>query len=322
LKSDTPPAPAAGSTAAGPTPGTPSTLGTELGLAAMILIWGVNFAVVKRALDVFEPLGFNALRYLLASVFVLVVLGARGKLSLPAREDLPRIVILGLIGNLVYQMAFILGLERTRAGNASLLLALVPVFILLLTRRSEPGQGRSVWVGVILSVVGVAMVSGSALRVEGVTTLTGDLLLLGAAVVWALYTVGTRALIIRYGSVRATAWTLWVGGLGIFLAGIPSLARQEWQQVSALAWAGLFYSAFLSIGLAYLLWYRGVERIGGARTALYSNLTPVVAVITGWVWLGEALTPVGMAGAALVLVGLMSVRGRSLLHRKGAVRTL
>jgi drug/metabolite transporter (DMT)-like permease len=322
LKSDTPPAAAAGSTAAGPTPGTPSTLGTELGLAAMILIWGVNFAVVKRALDVFEPLGFNALRYLLASVFVLVVLGARGKLSLPAREDLPRIVILGLIGNLVYQMAFILGLERTRAGNASLLLALVPVFILLLTRRSEPGQGRSVWVGVILSVVGVAMVSGSALRVEGVTTLTGDLLLLGAAVVWALYTVGTRALIIRYGSVRATAWTLWVGGLGIFLAGIPSLARQEWQQVSALAWAGLFYSAFLSIGLAYLLWYRGVERIGGARTALYSNLTPVVAVITGWVWLGEALTPVGMAGAALVLVGLMSVRGRSLLHRKGAVRTL
>jgi drug/metabolite transporter (DMT)-like permease len=298
-----------GAQAGGPVPA-PGTRAAEIGLAAMILIWGVNFTVVKRALDVFEPLGFNALRYLLASLFVLAVLGSRGMLRLPRREDVPRIVALGLIGNLAYQMAFILGLDRTRAGNASLLLALVPVFVLLFTGRNEPAQSRGVWIGAIVSVLGVGLVSASAIRVDGASTLVGDALLLGAAAVWALYTVGTRRLIVTYGSVRATAWTLWAGGVAIFLAGVPSLLRQDWQQVDAGAWLGLLYSAILSIGLAYLLWYRGVERIGGARTAVYANLTPVVALATGWLWLGESLTPLGIAGAGMVLVGLMAVRGR------------
>jgi drug/metabolite transporter (DMT)-like permease len=281
---------------------------TELGLVAMILIWGVNFAVVKRALEVFDPLGFNALRYLLASIFVFLVLRARGPLTLPRRADVARVVVLGLVGNLLYQMAFIQGLFRTRAGNASLLLALVPVFILLFSWKSEPKPGAGVWVGVILSVLGVALVSGSALQVEGTVTMTGDLLMLLAAAVWALYTVGIRPLIARYGSIQATAWTLWVGGAAIFLAGIPALTRQDWSAVDRFAWVGLLYSALLSIGLAYLLWYRGVERIGGAKTAVYSNLTPVVALATGWVWLGETLSVAAIIGAAMVLIGLMAVR--------------
>jgi drug/metabolite transporter (DMT)-like permease len=212
------------------------------------------------------------------------------------------------VGNLIYQMAFIQGLYRTRAGNASLLLALVPVFILLFSWKSEPKPGVGVWAGVILSVVGVALVSGAALQVEGAVTMAGDMLMLGAAAVWALYTVGIRPLIERYGSIQATAWTLWVGGSAIFLAGVPALARQDWGAVDGFAWVGLLYSALLSIGLAYLLWYRGVERIGGARTAVYSNLTPVVALATGWLWLGETLSVLAMVGTAMVLIGLMAVR--------------
>jgi drug/metabolite transporter (DMT)-like permease len=282
---------------------------TELALALMVLIWGVNFAVVKRTLEVFEPLGFNALRYLIASVFVFVVLRAQGALRLPQRWDVPRILVLGLVGNTAYQMAFILGLDRTRAGNASLLLALVPIFVLLMDRRGDR-QGAWVWLGGLLSVVGVALVSGDALRLEGTDTLVGDLLMAGAAVIWAFYTVGARPLIQRYGSVQTTAWTLWVGAAGIFLIGVPELAAQSWGAIGAGAWAGLLYSALLSIGLAYLLWYRGVEKLGGARTAIFSNVTPVVALATGALWLGERLTALSIAGAALVLAGLMLVRRR------------
>jgi drug/metabolite transporter (DMT)-like permease len=126
----------AGAQAGAPVPA-PGTRATEIGLAAMILIWGVNFAVVKRALEVFEPLGFNALRYLLASVFVLAVLGARGRLSLPAREDVPRIMVLGLVGNLRLPARLHPRSGRTRAGNASLLLALDPS-----SSSSSPGSAR------------------------------------------------------------------------------------------------------------------------------------------------------------------------------------
>ncbi len=282
---------------------------TELALTLMVFIWGVNFAVVKRTLEAFTPLGFNALRYLIASAFVFVVIRWRGALRLPERRDLPRVLVLGLLGNTVYQMLFIFGLDRTRAGNASLMLALVPILVLLFDFRGER-HGAWVWVGCALSVVGVALVSGSALRVEGSSTLVGDLMLIAAAAVWAIYTVGARPLIRRYGSVEATAWTLWAGAVGIFLIGLPDLFAHPWGGTGAAAWGGLLYSALLAIGLAYLLWYRGVERLGGARTAIYSNVTPVVALVTGAVWLGEALTALSVLGAALVLGGLVLVRRR------------
>ena len=280
---------------------------TELALGLMVVIWGVNFAVVKWALLVIEPLGFNALRHVLASLFMLGVLAFRRRLGTPARVDVPRIVILGVVGNVAYQMAFIFGLDRTRAGNASLMLALVPIFLMLFGGGGG-GRRRFAWVGALLSVLGVALVSGSALRLEGTETLVGDLLMIGAAVMWAGYTVGARPLIDRYGPIRTTAWTLWVGSVGLFLAGVPSLIGQDWSAVGLAAWGGIFYSSVLSIGVAYLLWYRGVQILGGARTAVFSNLTPVVALAAGAIFLDERLTLFSLAGAVLVLSGILLVR--------------
>lgn len=281
---------------------------TEAGLGLMVLIWGVNFAVVKWALEVFDPLGFNALRYVLASALVFAVLRGRGRLRLPDRADVPRIVLLGLVGNTMYQIAFILGVDATRAGNASLMLALVPVFVLVFAWRRDGRPTTAAWLGAALSVVGVAAVSWSTLEVDGASTLRGDLIMIGAALVWAIYTVEARPLIERYGSVQTTAWTLWVGAIGIFAIGVPSLAAQDFGRVSPAAWGGLAFSALFSIGLAYLIWYRGVERLGGARTAVFSNFTPVVALLAGAIWLGERLTIVSIAGAAMVIGGIMLVR--------------
>ena len=282
-------------------------LHAEIGLLLMVLIWGLNFAVVKNALLAFAPLGFNSLRHLLASAFMLAVLLAQGGVGRPRREDVGRIVVLGVIGNLAYQMAFIFGLDRTRAGNASLMLALVPIFLLLYTRNKR-AVARSSWLGAALSVAGVALVSGSALRMEGTETLVGDGLMIAAAIMWAVYTIESQPLIERYGPIRATAWTLWVGSLFLFLAGVPSVLRQDWSVVSAAAWGGLLFSSVLSVGVAYLLWYRGVQQLGGARTAVYSNLTPVVALAAGAILLGEQLNVYSVAGATLVIGGIVMVR--------------
>ena len=64
----------------------------------------------------------------------------------------------------------------------------------------------------------------------------------------------------------------------------------------------------LAIGVAYLLWYRGVQRIGNSRTAAYSNLTPVVALAVAWLWLGEVPKVMQILGAVVVLVGLSVAR--------------
>jgi drug/metabolite transporter (DMT)-like permease len=238
---------------------------------------------------------------------MVVVLLASGGIGRPRRDDVPRIVFLGVVGNVIYQMAFILGLDRTRAGNASLMLALVPVFLLVFDREAR-GGGRAAWAGALLSVVGVGLVSAAALRLEGSATLIGDLLMIAAAVVWAIYTIGARPLIDRYGPIRTTAWTLLVGSVGLLAAGVPSLLAQDWSAVGTAAWGGVLFSSIFSIGVAYLLWYRGVQKLGGARTAVYSNLTPVVALVAGTLWLNERLTPFSVAGAAMVLGGIVLVR--------------
>jgi drug/metabolite transporter (DMT)-like permease len=295
-----------GAEATGPVPGWGW---TETALSVMVLVWGVNFAVVKHALASFHPLAFNAVRFALSSVLVFGVLRARGELGMPDRRDVPRIVALGLLGNVLYQMCFILGLDRSRAGHASVILALTPImtaFLSMITGHERPGPRT--WGGASLSIAGIALVSGAGIRVEGSSALVGDTILVAACVAWACYTVGARPIVRRYGAVRTTAWTMWIGALGLVALGTPALLRQDWAGLDAAAWGGLAFSATFAIGLAYLIWYRGVERIGNTRTAIFSNLTPVVALAASAVILKEAPSTLALLGAALTLGGVMIVR--------------
>jgi drug/metabolite transporter (DMT)-like permease len=67
---------------------------------------------------------------------------------------------------------------------------------------------------------------------------------------------------------------------------------------------GVFYAGVLSIAVAYVLWYRGVQLLGNSRTAVYSNLVPVAALVTAWLWLGETPTGKQLIGASVILAGL------------------
>jgi drug/metabolite transporter (DMT)-like permease len=276
-------------------------------LLFMVIIWAVNFSVSKVALEELEPLAFNALRFPLAAALLYVVLRGRGAIPLPARAEVPRVLALGLLGNLLYQMFFIFGLDRTRAGNASLLLASTPIITALLSAASGHERVRPrVWLGVIATFGGILLVvlGGRAQVQTGAATLIGDLLMFLASIAWAFYTVGSRPLVDKYGSLPVTAWTLWIGAAGLFLVGLPGVARMEWSSISPLTWAGVFYAGVLSIGVAYIIWYYGVERLGNTRTSTYSNLTPVVAMAVAWMWLGEAPTPAQIVGTVVILSGV------------------
>lgn len=290
-------------------------LWTEAGLFALAFVWGVNFSVIKTALSELDPLAFNALRFPLACAVLLAGLGLRRSVRLPERTDVPRIVLLAALGHVLYQLFFIFGIDGTRAGNASLLLATVPVWTTVFsTLRKHEHPEPIVWGGVIGTFLGVGLVvlgGGRSVMLEGETVI-GDLLTLGAAILWSAYTVESRNLVVKYGSLPMTAWTLWVGTLGIVAVGTPELLRTELHQVTPQAWAGVAYAGALGIALAYLLWYRGVRRLGNTRTAVYSNLVPVVALLVAWLWLGEVPTPLQLGGAALILSGLSLTRmGRS-----------
>lgn len=276
-------------------------------LLFMVVVWAVNFSVSKVALEELHPLAFNALRYPLAAGLLYIVMRSRGAIPLPSRSDLPRVLVLGLLGNLLYQMFFIFGLDRTTAGKASLLLASTPIITALLSASLGHERVRArVWIGVLATFGGILLVvlGGRAQVESGTNTLTGDLIMFGASVAWAFYTVGSRPLVDKYGALPITAWTLWIGTVGLFLAGLPQVVQLDWSGVTAWTWAAVFYAGVLSIGVAYIIWYYGVERLGNTRTSAYSNVVPVFAMAVAWIWLGEVPSATQLIGTVVILGGV------------------
>lgn len=276
----------------------------------LAVIWGINFPLIKAALEIVPPLAFNALRFPLAALALFVLMRRRGTRTRIERRHLAAIVGLGVLGHVVYQFLFIVGVARTSAGNASLVLATSPAWTVLLSVVT--GQERPpsrVWTGVAATIAGMALVvvGGRGLSL-GTDTLTGDLIMMLSAVAWAAYTVGSRPLVRRYGAMPVTAWTLWIGTVGVVGLGAPSLAGQDLATYSTGLWFTVIYAGVLSISVAYALWNRGVQRLGNSRTAVYSNLVPVVALAAAWVGLGERPGALQIVGAAVILWGLRLTR--------------
>ena len=272
----------------------------------------MNFPLIKVALDVVPPLAFNGLRFPLAALALWILMRALRIRTRPERKDLPAVVGLGILGHVVYQALFILAVARTSAGNASLVLATSPAWVVVLSAiTGQESVSVRVWGGVGATILGMALVvAGGQGASFGSATLSGDLLMLAASVAWASYTVGSRPLIHRYGPMPITAWTLWGGTSGVLLLGAPGLTRLDSAVLTPGIWGIVLYAGVLSISVAYVLWNRGVRRIGNSRTAVYSNLVPVVALLAAWVALGERPTTLQIVGAAVILAGLQWTRPR------------
>jgi drug/metabolite transporter (DMT)-like permease len=88
----------------------------------------------------------------------------------------------------------------------------------------------------------------------------------------------------------------------------PRVMAADWGAVSPRSWVALVYSALFALCVAYTIWYMAVREIGSARTSVYSNVVPIVAMLTAVVFLGERLTPPRLLGAACVLVGVALTR--------------
>ena len=283
-------------------------------LVAMSFVWGLNFTAVKGAIADFQPLAFNAIRFGTSSLFLLGLLWLRERSIGVQRKDLARFVLLAIIGNTAYQLFFIHGIALTTATNSALILATTPIFIILFGAflNVEKITSRIVQ-GVILSFAGVVMIvlgSGNTLSFSD-QSLLGDLLIVANPICWSIYTVLSKPMLKEYSPLKLTAVTMAIGAVPLVLVGIPSLSQQNWSAISASSWLGLAFSAFLAIGLGYVIWYTGVSRIGSARTSLYDNLVTVFAVAAAWILLGENMTVIQIVGAVLVFVSLYAVRRKT-----------
>ncbi|MBA3495675.1 MAG: DMT family transporter [Gemmatimonadales bacterium] len=273
------------------------------------LIWGVNFSVTKLAIEQIPALPFTAIRFALASLLLWAVLRATEGTAAPPPAEVRRLIVLGIVGNTLYQIAFVLGLAYTTATNSSLILATVPTVVAVFAGVLGLERiTRRMWGGIVLGTLGVVLVIATRGVQLSAVTLRGDLLTVLAVLCWAGYTVGLRKLPAGFSPLRVTTVTTIAGTPLLVLAGLPGLVRMEWGAVPATAWGALFYATVFSLVLAYLLWNRSVQAVGGTRTAIYMCVTPLIAVGAAWIMLGEQPRPLQGAGAVLIIAGVLLAR--------------
>lgn len=267
--------------------------------------------MVKQTLSEMLPMTFNALRFSLASLLLcLVLLCSEGGFLLD-RRDFKGILVLGLIGHTCYQFLFINGIARTTASLSALMMATCPVFVTFLNLLFEKRKpSPRILLGALVSLTGVlALVSGSEPSSVSVDkNIFGSALLLAASICWAVYTVLSKPYLDRYTPLRITCTTMVLGTIFLDLLAIPSMATQKWIEVSPAGWIGLAYSFGFAIVLGYVLWEIGIQRIGAGKTAIYQNLTPVIAAISSYLFLGETLKRLQIVGAGMVFLGIYLTR--------------
>jgi len=290
---------------------------TDLSLLLMALIWGVNFSLVKYGTTVLHPLAYNGARVTLAAVALVLIaqlstrFGGSVANGWPAARDALALVGLGMIGNGLYQIMFVEGVARTRASDAALVIAASPAFTALFGRlRGTERVSRRGMIGIALSILGIGfvVVGGDEQGAARQATLAGDLLILAGALCWSIFTVYLQPYTHRVSGLHLSALTMVGGLIPLLIVGAPAILATRWSAVPSTAWGAVAYSGLGALVIAYLFWYRGVRILGPTRTAMYSNVQPVFAVLAAWIALGETPGVWQLAGAASILTGLVLTR--------------
>ncbi|PCH80697.1 MAG: EamA family transporter [Hyphomicrobiales bacterium] len=266
---------------------------TDLILAASApVIWGSTYIVTTQMLPAGYPLTDAMLRALPAGLLLMALTR-----KLPSLNWLPKLLVLGALNFSIFWAALFLAAYRLPGGVAATLGAVQPLIVLLLARMAlgAPLTGRSVGFA-LAGMVGVALL---LLKSDIQLDAGGIVAALGGAVSMALGVVLTRKWKPPVSTLTFTAWQLTAGGLCLLPVAVifePPLPDLTLTNLAGFLWLGLIGAA-----LSYYFWFRGIERLGPTAVTGFGFLSPLTAVLIGWIALGETLTPVQILGALIVL---------------------
>jgi drug/metabolite transporter (DMT)-like permease len=286
----------------------PGDFSTDALLVLMAVLWAVNYSVAKYGTRTVPPLAYNAVRIVMA-VVVLLAIGLLAH-ERPSRRDILALMAIGVLGNGLYQLCFIEGLARSRAGTVALMLAGSPAFVAIVGRIFRVEHvGRRGWAGIALQLVGIAcVVFGSVARSSGDDTVLGSALIVTGSVFWAFFAILIKPYTERLSGINVGAYSLAGGALFVTAIGLPGMLATDWSALSGPVWGAIVYSGIGALVVGNLIWYHGVSRIGPTRVSMFSNLQPLIALSVAWIALGEVPTLWQGLGAGSIMTGLIITR--------------
>lgn len=286
-----------------------------IAMLVAVLIWGGSFIATKAAVADLPPIAFALLRFSVATLSLLVVLGVRRQRLEVPRELWDRVVVAGLLGTTATYVLENWALRFTTAGNSALFLAFSPLVTVLgaVVLLKEPFSWR-LGVGALLACVGLVAMLGASFGQTGL----GDALMALNMLVGAAFGLVSKKLADRLDPLVALTATFGVGTLGLVpCAAIEALWVSGSWQMTPTVWGALLYLGLGSSSLAYWLWMYALGRMAVSEVGMFLYLMPVVTLFLSARLLGETLSWAKLAEASMILVGVWlansarQVRGRA-----------
>jgi drug/metabolite transporter (DMT)-like permease len=277
-----------------------------LGIA--ILTWGANFGITKSAFAYLGPIPFAAMRFTAAGILVLLITYWKEKSLRIRKEDLGRVVLVGVAGLSFYQILWSLGLNLTSATNSALILSTQPLLgFLYLDLVKKETMRRGQYLNMLIALSGVALVilkPGTTFHFSA-DTLTGDLLTLAAGYCSTVFfSIWSKPLLKSYSSLRLMGYFMISASLSLWIATLVSSQGVAWAEVNPKAWWALGYAIVFSGILGHVFWYEGLDRIGVARSFLYLYFMPICAALFNFFFMGEKILLQQVLGGALILLSV------------------
>lgn len=266
-----------------------------------LVTWSSAYASIAYALAAFTPGEVALARLSIASLCFALLLAVK-RVPLPARRDWPQLALLGVIGLTVYHLCLNYAETRIASGTASILISLVPAATAAwsaiwlrerLSARTLMGLGVA-----LLGVVLVVLASGKQVRFEPMAALV-----LISVLASAIYFVGLKPLFARNSTLGVTAFGFFAGTLGSLPFGLhlpQAVAAAPWPAIAALLWLGI---APTFIG--YIAWNVAIHRSSASQVSSFIYFSPPIAVLIGWVWLGERPGPLTLVGGVVTVAGVV-----------------
>ncbi|GLQ48281.1 membrane protein [Dyella lipolytica] len=275
-------------------------------IAIALLTWSSAYAAIAYALASFTPGEVALARLAIGSLCFALLLWVK-RVPLPQRSDWLQLALLGVCGLTVYHLCLNYAETRIASGTAAILISLVPAATATLSAfwiGERIGVRRVIGLGVaLIGVVLVVLTSGKQVTFQPMAALV-----LVSVIACAIFFVGQKPLFARNNMIGVTAFTFFAGTLATipFGLGLPrALAAAPWSHIAALLWLGI---APTFVG--YLTWNAALRRASASQVSSFIYFSPPIAVLIGWVWLGEQPGWLTLIGGAITVGGVALANAR------------
>ena len=280
-------------------------------LALMVLttaFWGGSFVAGKIALREFPPMTLTFFRFLISTALILPYMWVTAEIRVPRREDIPVLFGLGFLGVSGYYTFQFTSLLYTSAGNSATINALIPLTSSVLATFMTEERLNARKVGLIFLALSGVLLTATGADIEVLRSLAfnkGDLVMLLAMLCFSVYGIYSGRMTARYTPILVTAYIFLFGLIQITPLMLMEGVFWEVLSYSREAWAAIVFMAVFSSVLGYMFQQMAIQRLGINRTMLFFNLVPLFAILFAYLVLGDPVTPVNLASAAIIITAVV-----------------